>query len=339
MKQLKIFRFPCIFIAAALMFYCSSDGGGPLESIGGVSSSSDGAGSNSSSSFGGASSSSDGAGSISSSSFGGVSSSDGVLSSSSSSSVNFCGTEVYDPSAESCCGTSKYALETQFCYQSSKIGDKCGGRAEVFDPDLYECREIGKIYLKAPVSYGGDSYDAVLIGDQTWLARNLNFASPGSMCGSASSLVSDNTSVCDDYGRLYDWEAAVTACPSGWRLPSNADWDALYLFADPAYNKDAQEGGSWGYSEIAGKHLKKADGWEPYSGIENLDTYGFAALPGGSGNGSSFGNTSYGGYWWSFSEGDVNYAYYQLMYYLNEFANWYSYDDELYFFSVRCIQD
>jgi len=54
------------------------------------------------------------------------------------------------------------------------------------------------------------------------MAENLNFNSyEGSYCHSNDP---DN---CLDYGRLYKWSSADFACPDGWHLPTNEDWDLL----------------------------------------------------------------------------------------------------------------
>ena len=57
----------------------------------------------------------------------------------------------------------------------------------------------------------------VTIGEQVWIAENLNYpTAEGSYC------YNDDPDNCDTYGRLYTWDAAREACPSGWHIP-NAD--------------------------------------------------------------------------------------------------------------------
>jgi uncharacterized protein (TIGR02145 family) len=118
----------------------------------------------------------------------------------------------------------------------------------------------------------GKTYKTVKIGEQVWMAENLNCEAKGSRC------YNDSISYCDKYGRLYYWPMAMEVCPKGWHLPSNEEWDKLYRFADGTNGTESPY-----ESEMAGKYLKAKSGWnddEEKSG-NGEDKFGFSALPGG----------------------------------------------------------
>lgn len=122
-------------------------------------------------------------------------------------------------------------------------------------------------YLTAPV-YGDTLVDArdnkkyktVIIGQQTWMAENIKYEMSGSMC------VEDTGDYCEKYGRVYNLNAAMGACPLGWHLPTREDYRILYNFVNDH---------NGGYS--ATSDLISREGW---SGT-NYDTFGFSILPAG----------------------------------------------------------
>jgi len=126
-----------------------------------------------------------------------------------------------------------------------------------------------------------NSCKTATINNQTWMAENLNYESKtgGSWC------YVDLQTNCTKYGRLYTWDAAKTACPSGWHLPDTLDWNGLVTKA-----------GS--YSTAGGK-LKSTSGWNSYSGVGSTNEFGFSALPGGYRYGGYFEGVGTDGYWWT----------------------------------------
>jgi len=227
-----------------------------------------------------------------------------------------------------------------------------GERDNPDDPDGINYQRGGSGVIPGPSVFYGENYETVVIGEQTWFKRNLNYAVTGSKCGNGSGLSDANTTTCDTYGRLYDWETAMKLpgcnskscssqidtkhhqgiCPDGWHIPSNADWDKLMRYVD------GNTGTSSPYdSPTAGKYLKSASGWN--SGGNGTDKYGFSALPGGYGDsdGSFYGVGSIG-YWWSASENLSSGAYLRGMGYSSEIAGYSSYGKS-YLQSVRCLQD
>jgi uncharacterized protein (TIGR02145 family) len=199
------------------------------------------------------------------------------------------------------------------------------------------------------LSCGGQTYKTVKIGEQVWMAENLNYAAKGSKCfGEGGKVVdvyedgNDSTTLskaeiqanCTKYGRLYNWETAKTVCPAGWHLPSHADWNVLMKFVNPSCSDNE-------YCN-AGTKLKATSGWnDDYEGESGngTDNFGFSALPGGYGNsGGSFHSGGGYGTWWSATEYDASKAYHRNMDTNSDAVHMFE-TDKSSFFSVRCIKD
>jgi len=121
------------------------------------------------------------------------------------------------------------------------------------------------------------TYRTVKLGDQTWLAHNLNYETDdGSWC------YDDDPANCEIFGRLYDWEAAMAACPDGWHLASDGEWSALIKYLDPKADPS-----SITESSIAGGMLKATgtmeDGTGPWKSPNEgaTDASGFSSEAGG----------------------------------------------------------
>jgi len=190
-------------------------------------------------------------------------------------------------------------------------------------------------------SRDGKKYKAVKIGSQIWIAENLNYDMPGSKC------YDNNPDNCNKYGRLYDWETAMKACPSGWHLPSNVEWASLYRFADGTSGTDIPY-----ESPTAGKYLKATSGWTDSDGNSagnGEDKFGFSALPGGLDGFIGVFGVGRSGTWWSSSENDTlsTHAYCQSI--NSDFGRKFSDNgDGAYWghdqktkslYSVRCVKD
>ena len=154
------------------------------------------------------------------------------------------------------------------------------------------------------------SYRFAKIGTQTWMVDNLAFEiTPG------SKIYRDDTANLTKYGRLYDFETAKKACPSGWHLPSMDEWSVLINLFDSPNNEDLK--------------AKSSNG---------IDTLGFAALLGGrSDSNGKFCDVGKGGYWWSSDESKC-FGYIRGMFYDTNDLYW-ELGDKSNFYSVRCVQD
>jgi len=135
---------------------------------------------------------------------------------------------------------------------------------------------------------------AVMPDGKTWMTENLNVETADSWC------YKDSPDSCAKYGRLYTWNAAKTACPSGWRLPTRDEWGALA--------KAAGGTGDYGERGVAGRKLKAASGWN--NNGNGTDDFGFSALPGGRRfTDGYFSWAGIFGYWWTATERSSGSAY------------------------------
>jgi len=194
-------------------------------------------------------------------------------------------------------------------------------------------------------------YKIVTIGNQTWMAENLNYryiqkTYKGGDMDTSSYCYDNDIANCNQYGRLYLWSAAMDSagifsqngvgcgyywtcthsytvrgiCPEGWHLPSRIEWQSLI-------DNTAAFGGKY----IV---LKSATGW----GKDYADVFSFTALPAGRWDGSnnSFNRKgSYAFFWSSTEDKSGSYAYLLELNGHTLSANYYKKDG----FSVRCLKD
>jgi uncharacterized protein (TIGR02145 family) len=127
---------------------------------------------------------------------------------------------------------------------------------------VYSQTKIKPVFGTFTDARDNKTYKTVTIGNQTWLASNLNYKTAGSWC------YYDSARFCKTFGRLYSLEAARKACPAGWHLPSSDEWLKLV----------EKTGGK----SIAGGYMKEAgfDHWKK-SDVKATNASGFKALPGG----------------------------------------------------------
>ena len=118
----------------------------------------------------------------------------------------------------------------------------------------------------------GKTYRTVKIGNQTWMAENLNYAGDG--IGHCYDDVSEN---CETGGRLYKWDVARDVCPEGWHLPSKKEFETLFSAVKRVYDK--YDKAQYSFADM----FKATSGWKNdyTSWTQGLDKVGFSAVPAG----------------------------------------------------------
>ncbi len=201
----------------------------------------------------------------------------------------------------------------------------------------------------------GNTYQTIIIGTQEWMAENLAYlpsVSPPSeesgtnphyyVYGYNGTNISEakDTENFDTYGVLYNWVAATTACPAGWRLPTDNDWKEMEMslgMSEIEANEENWRGTNEG-SKLAGNYLL----WITGDLTNNYEfwTSAFAALPGGYRfiNGT-FGDIKYRGKWWTDTEfPGGSYSWARELYYHNTKVSRFIFLKE-YGYSVRCVKE
>ena len=206
-------------------------------------------------------------------------------------------------------------------------------------------------------SRDGNTYKAVAIGTQIWMAENLKYQTKKSNC------FNDDSETCSEFGRFYSWAAAMDSvgefsakgkrcgygskcspsgkvrgiCPEGWHLPSKAEFDTLLAVV--------------GGQSTAGQMLKSAiSSWNNCNGC--LDSYFFSASPVGYYYKGDFKMKDDEAYFWTSTEFhcsskkdctsqyDSLYAYYMKLSDYDDYEYAYLYNgNKSYRYSIRCVKD
>lgn len=222
--------------------------------------------------------------------------------------------------------------------------NNCGHSPELkIDETTGACWSCGSNFID---SRDSKDYKTVQIANQCWMKENLNYeVANNSWC--YDGLPSN----CNVYGRLYTWDAIMAGssssssnpsgvqgiCPSGWHLPSDAEWKELEM----ALGMTQVEADATDYRGTdEGNKLKESGTLHWSSGNTGTNTSGFTALPSGyrepsSGSYSNIGN---GYYLWTATEDDSSKAWRRYLGY-NVSTVYRSTNDKPRAYAIRCLKD
>ena len=129
----------------------------------------------------------------------------------------------------------------------------------------------------------GREYAAARIGDAYWMRQSLAWEGAGrAYLSSLEEFSNPGTSAISTiFGRFYNWEEAMNACPEGWTLPSPADWSAMLCAvtgtapADDYGDIDGVAGALMSKDiRFNGKQL-----WQYWRGVDRTDASALSLLP------------------------------------------------------------
>lgn len=163
-------------------------------------------------------------------------------------------------------------------------------------------------------------YRTIQIGDQTWMAQNLNYESE-----SGSSCYGGENNNCYEYGRLYTWEAAQTVCPDGWGLPTKADFVKLIANVDSDFDETS--------SSFSNGEKLRTESW--YEGSNEI---GFSAVAGGDYYSKDYSYKGSDAYFWSQTANGESEAYVMMVSTSGEGNNLFGGSTGTTMNSVRCIK-
>jgi uncharacterized protein (TIGR02145 family) len=191
--------------------------------------------------------------------------------------------------------------------------------------------------VPATITYAGKTYHTVKIGSQYWLKENLDVGTMIQGIDTAKNngiiekyCYNNDTNNCNTYGGLYQWNEAMQyttmpgtkgICPSGWHIPTKAEFETLIAAVDS--NGNALKAIGQGTDAGAG-----------------TNTSGFSALLAGFRNlTASFNDLGSNTFFWSSTEDNATSAFSMALYYINSNIYFNYYPDKEYGFSVRCVKD
>ena len=153
-------------------------------------------------------------------------------------------------------GSATSTIDSDWRFVAITTGTDINASATVLGKVVWTCEDA--------LAYGGQNYTTKQIGDQCWMAENLNTGTmlcegEGITCATEQNNNSDlekycyqnNTDYCAIYGALYQWAEAMDLnyacnaddscseqigsphqgiCPTSWHIPTDDEWKTLEVY-------------------------------------------------------------------------------------------------------------
>ena len=229
--------------------------------------------------------------------------------------------------------------------QETPGGGGSGGEGDGSEEGWHVYPSTAVVMHNEVTDVDGNSYDAVQIGDQVWMAENLRttkYADGTSIpMGTTTSTTTayryapgpyqnneENMDNVARYGYLYNWPAVMHGassseanpsrvqgiCPDGWHVPSDAEWtdlinymktQATYIASGDADHLAKALAATWGWNSSSNTDA-------PGNNVSTNNATGFSALPAGYYNGRYYYFCNNANLWTTTELNDDNVFYYSL---------------------------
>lgn len=221
---------------------------------------------------------------------------------------------------------------------------------------IFDTKGLPCIGASTVTDYDGNVYNTLQLGGQCWMKENMRCLHypDGTQIQNGGSTANLTTPYYYDYsssgielidrGYLYNWLAALSICPTGWHLPSDAEWDSLidYVSNQSQYVCDNN-------NTYIAKALAATSGWNNYNSTQSCkvgwmqglnNTTDFSAVPAGYRTSPTLLGSGKSAIFWTstVNTSSSNSAWYYSLSYSSECVNKGS-NNKKYAYSVRCLRD
>jgi uncharacterized protein (TIGR02145 family) len=197
----------------------------------------------------------------------------------------------------------------------------------------------------------GNTYTSIIINGQEWMQQNLavtkyrngdpiptglSDATWQTTTSGAYAIYNNDEANNTLYGKLYNWYTTIDSrglCPTGWHVPSDAEWSSFINYLDP------NSYGGWDWPNTAGGKMKSTTEWNsPNAGATNES--GFTGLPGGYRvNDGTYNGIGIRVFWWSSQEFGTGTSWHRSLYFNDSNVIKDDFLNTQVGFSVRCLRD
>ncbi len=239
--------------------------------------------------------------------------------------------------------STNYEVSESSCEDA--FDNDCDGKTNCEDPDCFADLACEGCKTSTVTDFDGNPYNTVLIGEQCWMRENFRCtrnADGSSVNGTGNPFTTPPGAAPGappEEGLLYNWEDAMNGstsqgaqgiCPTGWHVPTDAEWHTLEYYLWDKVTGTCNSGRFGSECVPAGTELQLCSPGKFCALIAGFRIYA---------NGSFSGRTT-GAYFWSSTDYSTTSAWARAISNLDPPGTFFRFNDvKGWGLSVRCIQD